>query len=93
MEGAFMPEYIRKMLQSYITAGFFKFIIGKVFSVLTDGTQPFLSLKLISVVFTFNQDDKTKTHFLKIHAPWDVLSKTAEDMMMKMPIKVNIVHL
>ena len=34
------------------------------------------------------QDDEMKTHFLKVHAPWDTLCKTAEEMMMQMPIKV-----
>ncbi|KAJ7340370.1 Anoctamin-4 [Desmophyllum pertusum] len=33
------------------------------------------------------KDDKTQTHFWKIHAPWDTLSSTAEEIMMKMPIK------
>ncbi|XP_032221070.1 anoctamin-3 isoform X2 [Nematostella vectensis] len=30
---------------------------------------------------------KRKTHFVKIHTPWDVLAATAEEMMMKSPIR------
>ncbi|ODN04171.1 Anoctamin-5 [Orchesella cincta] len=30
-----------------------------------------------------------RTHFVKIHAPWPVLTKYAEIMNMKMPIKNN----
>lgn len=36
---------------------------------------------------TTTKDDETKTHFVKIHAPWETLSRTAEDIMMQMPIK------
>lgn len=30
------------------------------------------------------------THFVKIHAPWDTLCNIAEDIMMQMPIKVQL---
>ncbi|NPA98334.1 MAG: hypothetical protein GXO43_03050 [Crenarchaeota archaeon] len=30
-----------------------------------------------------------KVHFVKIHAPWDVLTRMAELMSIKMPIKVS----
>ncbi len=30
-----------------------------------------------------------KTHFVKIHAPWEVLTRVAELMNLKMPIKVR----
>ena len=30
-----------------------------------------------------------KTHFVKIHGPWETLCNTAEEMMMQMPIKVR----
>lgn len=33
------------------------------------------------------KDDKMKTSFLKIHAPWDILCTTAEECMMQMPIR------
>ncbi|XP_068760647.1 anoctamin-4-like [Montipora capricornis] len=39
------------------------------------------------------KDDEMKTHFLKVHAPWDTLCKTAEEMMMQMPIKESDIHI
>ncbi|XP_067044600.1 anoctamin-4-like [Acropora muricata] len=33
------------------------------------------------------KNDKMKTHFVKIHGPWETLCNTAEEMMMQMPIK------
>ena len=30
-----------------------------------------------------------KVHYVKIHAPWDVLTRMAELMNIKMPIKVS----
>ena len=38
------------------------------------------------------QDDKTKTQFVKIHAPWEILVQTAEEMKLQMPIKENDIH-
>ena len=37
--------------------------------------------------FQFNLE--TRTHFVKIHAPWAVLTKYAEIMNIKMPVKVT----
>ena len=35
----------------------------------------------------FSQNEERKTHFVKLHGPWEVLANCAENMMMKMPIK------
>lgn len=35
----------------------------------------------------FQGNTKRDTHFIKIHAPWETLVRTAEEMLLKMPIK------
>ena len=41
----------------------------------------------IDIPLQHSQDGKT--HFVKVHAPWEVLSRMAEIMSIKMPIKVR----
>ena len=49
--------------------------------------RTFLELTVIS--WTFLQSSHNgKTAFVKVHAPWKVLTRMAEEMLMKMPIKV-----
>lgn len=40
-------------------------------------------------LFFCPQDPKTKRHFVLIHAPWEVLSKKAEAMRLKVPFQEN----
>ena len=40
-------------------------------------------------VWLFQHSQDGKTHFVKVHAPWEVLSRLAEIMSIKMPIKVH----
>jgi len=37
----------------------------------------------------FQLSSNGKTAYIKVHAPWKVLAKGAEEMLMKMPIKVR----
>jgi anoctamin-7 len=36
------------------------------------------------------ESEKKMVHFLKVHAPWDVLCYYAEDMSMRAPLQVDI---
>ena len=43
----------------------------------------------INVLLYLQESQDGKTNFVKVHAPWDVLTRMAELMNLKMPIKVS----
>ena len=46
--------------------------------------------KIFDLFGKFQRSADRKTNFMKVHAPWDLLTRYAEIFNLKMPIKVRI---